>query len=198
MTRRFWIALAVLLLLIPGFMFVASCAKKQIPSEPGVSLSEEEAKAKRLAAMKEAAEARKAMEEERLREERLGEEARAQKEREELAARDRFINEHIHFEFDKSRLLPRAKEVLRNNAKWLLAHTDVEVTIEGHCDERGTNAYNIALGDRRAKSTKGYLVDLGVDPDRLATISYGEERPLDTGHNEAAWAKNRRAQFVID
>jgi peptidoglycan-associated lipoprotein len=198
MTRRFWIALAVLLLLIPGFMFVASCAKKQISSEPAVSLSEEEAKAKRLAAMKEAAEARKAMEEERLLEERLREEARAQKEREELAARERFLNEHIHFEFDKSRLLPQAKEILRHNAKWLLAHPEVNVTIEGHCDERGTNEYNIALGDRRAQSTKGYLVDLGVPPKRLTTISYGEEKPLDPAHNEAAWAKNRRAQSFID
>jgi peptidoglycan-associated lipoprotein len=72
-----------------------------------------------------------------------------------------------------------------------------KIVIEGHCDERGTAEYNIALGERRAKSVKRYLINLGVDSSQLSTISYGEERPADPGHNEAAWAKNRRAEFVI-
>ena len=72
------------------------------------------------------------------------------------------------------------------------------MTIEGHCDERGTDEYNLALGDRRANSAKSFLVDLGISPRRLTTISFGEERPLDPRHNEEAWAKNRRCEFVID
>ena len=197
MTRKFWVGVALLLLVISGFMFQASCAKKQVVSEPGVTPCEEEAEAKRLAAMKEAEKARKAMEEQRLREERLREEAEARKEREEIAARTRFLNEHIHFEFDRSRLLPEGKEILRHNAKWLKAHREVQVTIQGHCDERGTTAYNLALGDRRAQTAMTYLVDLGVEPKRLTTVSFGEEKPIDPGHSERAWAKNRRAQFVI-
>jgi peptidoglycan-associated lipoprotein len=75
---------------------------------------------------------------------------------------------------------------------------DASVIIEGHCDERGTNAYNIALGDRRAVSTKVFLLDLGIDANQLSTISYGEERPVDTAQNEEVWAQNRRAHFMIE
>ena len=104
---------------------------------------------------------------------------------------------NIFFEFDKATLTPEARETLTNNGKWLRTNSDVEITIEGHCDERGTNGYNLALGDRRAENVKTFLMDLGVDESRLNTISYGEERPLDRGHGEAAWAKNRRAHFFI-
>ena len=188
MTKRYWRGLA-LLLVIPGFMFAASCAKTQVVSEPA---AEEEAEAKRLAAEEEAraAQAQKALEERRLREQ--------ARERKELAERERFVNEDVHFEFDKSTLLPEAKEILGRKAEWLGAHPDVSVIVEGHCDERGTNEYNMALGDRRAGSAKSFLVDMGAAPGRLTTISYGEERPLDPQHNEEAWATNRRAHFVID
>ncbi|MCK4485858.1 MAG: peptidoglycan-associated lipoprotein Pal [Desulfobacterales bacterium] len=203
MTNRFWAGLA-LLLVIPGLIFTASCAKKEVKSEPAVTpatSAEEEAEARRLAkekASQEALAAQKALEEQRLLEERLREEARQRKEREELAARHRFLKEDIHFEFDRSRLIPEAKEILRCKAEWLVAHPAVTVIIEGHCDERGTNEYNMSLGDRRAESAKSFLVDLGIAPERLTNVSYGEERPLDPGHNEEAWAKNRRAHFVID
>ena len=106
--------------------------------------------------------------------------------------------EDIYFEFDKSTLTAQAKESLVKKAEWLRARKDVKVIIEGHCDERGTNEYNLALGDRRAASTKTFLVDLGIAPSRLTIISYGEERPLISGHNEEAWAKNRRAHFGIE
>lgn len=106
--------------------------------------------------------------------------------------------EDIYFEFDKSTLTPQAKKSLVKKAEWLRANRDVKVIIEGHCDERGTNEYNLALGDRRAASTKTFLVDLGIAPSRLTIISYGEERPLISGHNEEAWAKNRRAHFGIE
>lgn len=105
--------------------------------------------------------------------------------------------EMIHFEFDKYRLLPEAKTILENNAEMLKAHPKVKIIIEGHCDERGTIEYNLALGEKRALSAKNYLIDLGISPDRLSTISYGKERPLDPRSNEEAWAKNRRDEFKI-
>ncbi|MBE9581714.1 MAG: peptidoglycan-associated lipoprotein Pal [Proteobacteria bacterium] len=193
MTKKFWVGLA-LVLIIPGLMFATSCAKKKIESEPGVVTIEEEPVTEGVTADDERAR-RRALEQQRIREERLREQAKARRERAEL---EEFQNEHIYFEFDKSRLLPESKEILRNKAKWLNAHPDVSVIIEGHCDERGTSEYNMALGDRRAQSAKSYLVDLGIGSRRLMTISYGEERPLDPSHNERAWAKNRRDQFVIE
>jgi peptidoglycan-associated lipoprotein len=103
----------------------------------------------------------------------------------------------IFFEFDKSNISPDAREILKANADFLLKNDDPKVVIEGHCDERGTAEYNMALGQRRAQETKNYLVNLGVKESRIKTISYGEERPFDPGHNEDAWAKNRRAHFTV-
>lgn len=103
----------------------------------------------------------------------------------------------IHFDFDKFFVRDDAKSVLELNAAWLKKWTSVKVLIEGHCDERGTEEYNLALGEKRAKSTFDYLVTLGISADRLKTISYGKSQPLDTGSNEIAWDKNRRAKFTI-
>jgi peptidoglycan-associated lipoprotein len=103
----------------------------------------------------------------------------------------------VYFEFDKSRLTDEAKAILQDNAQWLRDNPDIRVQIEGHCDERGTIEYNLALGERRAMSVRNYLVSLGIDPNRLYTISYGEERPAVLGHNEEAGAQNRRAEFKI-
>lgn len=123
---------------------------------------------------------------------------REQQIKEEMARkRMMFLNELVHFDFDKYNIRPDAAEVLKHKAEWLKENPDVAVIIEGHCDERGTEAYNLALGERRATSAKKFLVSLGVVEKRLETISYGEERPLDPRHNEEAWTKNRRAQFVI-
>lgn len=105
--------------------------------------------------------------------------------------------ENIHFDFDKYNLKSEAREILKRHAEWLTKNKNYSLVIEGHCDERGTNEYNLALGDRRAKEAMKFLVELGVEAKRIKTISYGEERPLDPGHNEEAWAKNRRAQFVL-
>ncbi len=102
----------------------------------------------------------------------------------------------IHFDFDKSAIRPQDREILAKNAEYLLANPGVRIRIEGHCDERGTTEYNLALGERRAKSAFQYLMDLGVDPNRMSVVSYGEEAPLDPAHTEEAWAKNRRAEFV--
>lgn len=103
----------------------------------------------------------------------------------------------VFFEFDKYRLTPEARSTLEQNAKWLRQHPDVKVQIEGHCDERGTIEYNLALGERRSTSVRNYFMSLGIEGSRLFTISYGEERPAEQGHNEMAWSKNRRAEFKI-
>lgn len=104
--------------------------------------------------------------------------------------------QRIHFEFDQYVLVPSAKSTLQQNADYLAANRGVRVVIEGHCDERGSDEYNLALGEKRALATKAYLVSLGVAANRLDVLSYGEERPLDPAHDEEAWAKNRRAEFV--
>jgi peptidoglycan-associated lipoprotein len=104
----------------------------------------------------------------------------------------------VFFEFDKATLTDNSKKVLADNAGQLKGADMVTVTIEGHCDERGTVAYNLALGERRANAARDYLASLGVGAGKVKTISYGKERPFDPGHTEAAWAKNRRAHFVID
>jgi peptidoglycan-associated lipoprotein len=103
----------------------------------------------------------------------------------------------IHFDFDKYNIRPAEAEILKENAALLKTYSKGKIQIEGHCDERGTTEYNLALGERRANSTKKYLLSLGIPADRLSTISYGKEKPLDPGHNEEAWAKNRRGHFVI-
>lgn len=108
------------------------------------------------------------------------------------------MQEDIYFDFDRSTLSPAAQDNLLRKAEWLRENPDATATIEGHCDERGTNEYNLALGDRRAESAKAFLTDLGIDPARLTTISYGEERPVDPRNTEEAWAKNRRDHFVVN
>jgi len=103
----------------------------------------------------------------------------------------------IHFDFDKSDIRPGDAAILDANARWLNGNPKHLALIEGHCDERGTNEYNMALGERRARATVNYLVSRGVQASRLSTISYGEERPLCTDHDEACWSQNRRAQFLV-
>lgn len=103
----------------------------------------------------------------------------------------------IYFDFDKSNVRDDQKARIEGNAEFLKANSGMKITIEGNCDERGTNEYNIALGERRAQAAKKYLVNLGVSADTLYTVSYGEERPLLYGHDEYSWAQNRRDDFVI-
>jgi len=103
--------------------------------------------------------------------------------------------QRVHFDFDQFTLSAEARDLLAANAAYLQANSSVRVRIEGHCDERGSDEYNLALGERRAQAAKDYLVSLGIAADRLETISYGEEMPLDASSNEDAWAKNRRAEF---
>ena len=105
----------------------------------------------------------------------------------------------IYFDFDKYEVRPDQRATLQANAERLKGDLSrFKLLIEGHCDERGTNEYNMVLGDRRANEAKKYLIDMGVPASRIRTISYGEERPADPGHNEEAWAKNRRSEFVLE
>jgi peptidoglycan-associated lipoprotein len=103
----------------------------------------------------------------------------------------------VYFDFNESTLTSTTKSTLKNNADFLKSNTEVEVQVEGHADERGGHQYNLALGERRAKAVRDYLVAAGVSSKRITTISYGKERPVAEGHDEAAWSKNRRANFVI-
>jgi peptidoglycan-associated lipoprotein len=186
MRKKLWINLA-LVLVIPGLLFTASCAKKAVKAEPALTqpTDDDAAKAAAEKARQEELARQRALEEQRLKDEAA-------------AARRMFLDEDIYFEFDSSILLPKSQEFLKKKAEWLRNNPEVLATIEGHCDERGTNEYNLALGDGRAASTKNFLKDLGIAGARLTCISYGEERPVDPGHNEEAWAKNRRAHFTID
>ena len=105
--------------------------------------------------------------------------------------------QNIYFDYDKSAIRPDAREILKANAEIFTKNSSAKIVVEGHCDERGTAEYNMALGERRAQEAKQYLVNLGIDASRIETISYGKERPLDNRSTEEAWAQNRRAQFLL-
>ncbi len=127
--------------------------------------------------------------------------AELEKQREaERAARQALMemeSEKIFFDYDKSELKPEARAVLTKKAAWLRANPEYSITIEGHCDERGSTEYNLALGERRADAASKFLSALGVSANRISTVSYGEEKPVDSRSNETAWAKNRRDEFVL-
>lgn len=107
------------------------------------------------------------------------------------------VLENVYFDFDKHNLTPAARDILAKHAITLQQRPEIPIVIEGHCDERGTIEYNLALGDKRAAAVKNFLISLGIASSRLSTVSYGKERPAELGQNEFAWAKNRRAEFVI-
>ena len=188
MRKKLWIILA-LAFIIPGLLFTVSCGKKAVKDDAALAKQAEDE-----AAMK-AREAAEKTRQEELAQQRAIEEERL-KEGAEL--KDMFLNDDIYFEFDSSTLTPEAQLILKKKAEWLQNNPEAMSTIEGHCDDRGTNEYNLALGDRRATSAKTFLVDLGISASRLTTISYGEERPADPGQNEEAWEKNRRCRFNIN
>ncbi|MFP4446472.1 MAG: peptidoglycan-associated lipoprotein Pal [Desulfosudaceae bacterium] len=184
MGKRVFVLTAAVMILF-GLVFLPSCAKEKVKSDSTDLVETVEQTETEETAVEEEAEA--TAEE--------MEEAAIQAEKQK--AQEAFEDEKIHFEFDKATLTSTARETLKRKAAFLRNNPDVRVVIEGHCDERGTDEYNLALGDRRAKSAKDYLEDMGIEPSRLTTISYGEEKPLDPRSTEEAWAKNRRAQFVI-
>jgi peptidoglycan-associated lipoprotein len=188
---RAWIFGAIMLAML--LALGVSCAKKQVTMETQEMAAEE--KTAQQAAEDEAA--RREAEEARLREQRARE-ARQRQEAasmSEAARRQAFEDEDIQFDFDKYVLTPQAMMILDEKAAYLREHPGVQALVEGHCDERGSNEYNLALGDRRAHSAKNYLVKSGVAESRITTISYGEEQPLCMQQNESCWSKNRRGHF---
>lgn len=192
MNNKNWAFLVFFLVIFVAFL-APSCGKKEISSKPVMSEEEARRQAEEDARRREM-EKQAAIQEETIQDERLSESERQERTR---VQRDMFENEDVQFEFDSAKLSMEAQDILRQKAEWLKANPRAKIIIEGHCDERGTNEYNLALGDRRAFSSKSFLVDLGIAASRLSTVSYGEERPLDPGADEYAWAKNRRAHFVI-
>ena len=190
--QKHWTITALALAVLVIF-FTAACSKTKISSEPVTMPTAEEEAARRAQeeARQRELERQKALAEENLIEDSLTSE-RAPDDK------TRFENEDIYFDFDSIQLTPQAQEILTKKGKWLRDNPAATVTIEGHCDNRGTNEYNLALGEGRAQSAKTFLMDLGVDVSKLRTISYGEERPIDPQQTESAWAKNRRAHFVIE
>ena len=185
MKKNVWLAIA-LAAILPAVFFTASCNKKMVQTEPVQTTQPEIQKASDGST--EEAEQAGQLQEDRLQGEEAGREP----------AGAAFITENIYFSFDSSLLSDQAQQILNSKADYLRINSGVTVTVEGHCDERGTDAYNIVLGERRAESVKNFLVDLGISANRLNTISYGEERPIAMGQDEASWAKNRRAQFMVN
>jgi peptidoglycan-associated lipoprotein len=108
------------------------------------------------------------------------------------------VGDRVFYDFDKSDLKPEARRTIERWAAWMRQHPQVTITVEGHCDERGTREYNIGLGERRASAAKNYLVAQGIAANRVATISYGKERPAVVGSNEAAWSQNRRGVAMVN
>ncbi len=108
------------------------------------------------------------------------------------------VGDRVFFGYDSSDLDSDALELLQDQVAWLKQNSDVTITIEGHCDERGTREYNLALGEKRAQAVKNYLIGLGINPDRVSTISYGKERPAVVGSNDGAWAQNRRSVTIVN
>jgi peptidoglycan-associated lipoprotein len=206
------ISCIIVLVLCLGVL-LGGCAKKRVVvdrRQPSVQSEE----ASRLEAERAAKEAREAKEAQELKERELArikeEEAKMPKagelEKSLVAKKERGIEgevfeskllKDIHFHYDKYDVRREDEGILKENAAFLKKNPKMKIQIEGHCDERGTTEYNLALGERRANSVKKYLASLGIASDRISAISYGKERPLDRGHNEQAWAKNRRAHFIV-
>ena len=215
---------SIFILILCLGLFLVGCPKKTVKfsrEQPSAQKSEEarrleaERAAKEAKETKEAKEAREAKERElaRIKEE----EARIKEEEAKLARKGELekslvakkeqgiegevfeskLLKDIRFDYDKYDIRRVDEGILRENAAFLKKNPKMKIQIEGHCDERGTVEYNLALGERRANNTKRYLVSLGITSDRISTISFGKERPLDPGHNEEAWAKNRRAHIVV-
>ena len=210
MRKKLISSMIALAFVVSSLLLVTCCAKKQVQvSEPTIKEKEQEKaeaeeRARRAREAKERQAKLGAEEAERQAKARAkGAELHAKAVKERIAAQrladqiKAFESEHIYFAFDKYDLLHYARVVLKDKAAWLRANPAYSVWVEGHCDERGTNEYNLALGESRADVAMKFLVTLGVSKNRIKTISYGEERPADLGQNEQAWAKNRRDEFKL-
>lgn len=172
----------ILCAIVPILIFLPACSKKTVETEETApSMQEQQLEAQKV---------KEQLEKER--------QAREDKERELRAEMIKFMYEDIYFEKGSYQLTPEAVELLKRKAQWLQKHPDVKVIIEGHTDEAGSKEYNFALGDRRAGAVKSFLIGEGIEPGRLIAVSYGNERPIDSGNTEKARSKNRRVHFVVE
>jgi len=202
--KRITITVTLLILACLSIFLMSSCAKKKLVTEESVITARptDEAKAEQEMAAVKRAQQEEARRAEEVRIEKLEELEKAKKRETEekarqLAEAEGFEPQPIYFDFDRSSIRDEARAVLEKTGSYLKENSGIHIRIEGNCDERGTNEYNLALGERRANSAKLFLVSLGISPERIRTISYGEERPLALGSSEEAWAKNRRDDFVV-
>ena len=189
-------------LLIVGFvavllLFTVSCQKKVPVGPTPEEIEQQKAAADAEKAKADAAAAAKAEADAEAAAARAKAEAEAEAARERQQAMDAVTSEKVYFDYDSSELTPASQEILTKKAEWLKENGDYKLKIEGNCDERGSTEYNLALGARRAEAAAKFISALGVSSDRLTTVSYGEEKPIALGHNEAAWAQNRRDEFVL-
>jgi len=169
-------------------LLIGACKKEPPPPPPGpTGPTAEELERQRIADSIRAAEEA----------ERLAREAEARAAREALERARALLTQRVHFDFDMSEIRPDAEQVLRQKVEILRASPNVQIRIEGHCDERGSNEYNDALGNRRAQAVVDFFTNFGLDPSRFTTVSFGEDRPLVRASNEEAWAQNRRAEFIV-
>jgi peptidoglycan-associated lipoprotein len=198
MSRKNCSILIIALCVGLAMLLASGCAKKSIKQDPSVRSAEELAAEKaRLEAERELARVRE--EEAKRREQEAFEKSLAAKRTPGIEGEvyESKLLKRIHFDFDRYIIRESDAQILKENAAVLTKFPAVKIQIEGHCDVRGTNEYNLALGERRAHSAREYLLSLGVPADRISIISYGEERPLENGQSEEAWSKNRRADFII-
>ena len=200
---RKWLAVLTLLLIFPGLLFTASCSKKQVKADTGLTGEDGSLIQGRSSGSTggsgPSAQAGTGNQDDSAAGGTHGRDGGPSSEYGSGAGstRDSFTNEDVYFSFDSSALSSTAQDVLKRKADFMQSNSGLSVEIEGHCDERGTNEYNMALGDRRARSAKDFMINLGISGSRMSTISYGEEKPAEGGHGEDAWARNRRAHFVM-
>ncbi|MFW6335015.1 MAG: peptidoglycan-associated lipoprotein Pal [Desulfosalsimonas sp.] len=197
MVKKVSIRLILACVLIAAMIAASSCGKKAPgPGEEaeGDQQASEDVRAEEQKQEEDDGEDRSEISEQELEQQRRAEEEK-EREKQVEEKKQEFTSEKVYFEFDDSSLTSEARQVLKQKVEWLRDNPDACIIIEGHCDERGTDEYNLALGSRRAESVKDFLVKAGVDASRLTTISYGEERPAVEGEDEDAWARNRRAEF---
>lgn len=193
MKKRLVLAGIIGLMVCFMFIFMTGCAKKTVVKEEAAA-TKEQAPADKVA-LKDQAPKTGESDKEKLLTDMASKEQAAGGAAAEGIAKDALAD--IYFDFDKYSLKPESRGVLKGHAAWLAENKNYKLVIEGHCDERGTSEYNLALGERRAAEAMKYMVELGVVAKRMKTMSYGKEMPLDPGHNEEAWAKNRRDHFVV-
>jgi len=200
--KRSLVIAALVVFAFSSVFLLSSCAKKQvITEEEAVEAPAKVEEEKPVAAAKEEVAKEEEAKIERLKELEAAKKEEAAEIDEEKAWMERraakFEAESTYFDFDKSFIKLEYRPTLHEKAAFLKDYPEMRARIEGNCDERGTNEYNLALGERRANSAKNFLVSLGIAADRIEIISYGEERPRALGHNEAAWSQNRRDDFVL-